>query len=91
MVNDPRAQTGSGIRPVNQPVPVEVGADADGKPQVVAGTPVSSILDDWRLNREWWRPKPVVRFYYDVLLADGSHVTIFFDSVSKDWFRQRYA
>ena len=38
---------------------------------------------------KWWREHAVVRMYYEVILDDGTRLTIYHDLVSDSWFEQR--
>lgn len=51
---------------------------------------VTSIEDQWEIDEEWWRPRPLSRKYYQVLLEDNQTVTLFRDMVNGAWYRQRY-
>ncbi|MBI4212728.1 MAG: hypothetical protein HY534_00280, partial [Chloroflexi bacterium] len=51
------------------------------------GVLVSQILDQWRIDDEWWR-KEISRRYFRVVLANGAVVTIFHDLVGDGWFLQ---
>jgi hypothetical protein len=66
------------------------------------GVAVSSILDRWRIDDEWWRPapqgaptesgrKPISRMYFHVMLASGQIVTLFQDLIEGGWFVQTTA
>ncbi len=50
---------------------------------------VASVEDSWRVDEEWWREKPVSRLYFDVILSDGSKLTMFKELVQGKWYRQR--
>ncbi len=49
-----------------------------------------SLEDRWRIDDEWWRLNPISRMYFDCILIDGSHLTIFKDLINGGWFQQRY-
>ena len=51
---------------------------------------VEEVLQLWRIDDEWWRPRPVSRLYYSLLLADGRMLTAYRDLVSGRWWTQRY-
>ncbi|MBI2869354.1 MAG: hypothetical protein HYX96_05970 [Chloroflexi bacterium] len=78
-------------KPVNTPEPVSVREDSSGLPAAL-GTgrklPVRAVEDRWRLDDEWWRPEPVSRLYYAVVLASGQRVTLFKDLVNGRWYKQ---
>src|SRR5690348_13063675 len=83
------------LRPVNAPAPLRVQLDAQGR---IVGlwrqgrlTPrsIAAIQDRWRIDDEWWREHRVARMYYEVVLDDGTLLTIFQDLVGDEWFEQR--
>ena len=51
---------------------------------------VEVVLERWRIDDEWWRPRPVSRLYYSLLLEDGRTVTVYRDLVSARWAKQAY-
>ena len=92
MVADTGAPSGAGrIRPLNNPAPVQVDASEEGLPLAVERMPVASIVSRWRIDDEWWRETSIARLYYEVLLEDGQHPTVFLDLLTGSWYRQRYA
>ncbi len=40
----------------------------------------------WKLDEDWWRPRPVARDYWDVELSDGGLYRLYRDRDSGDWF-----
>jgi hypothetical protein len=52
---------------------------------------VEAVLETWRIDDEWWRPRPVSRLYYSLLLEDGRTVTVFRDKMKGSWSQQRYS
>ena len=68
--------------------------DADGHPAVVIVRErrmvVQQILDYWRIDDEWWRERPLSRFYWQVVLEDGRSLTVFQDLLERQWWQQRY-
>jgi hypothetical protein len=52
------------------------------------GREVEEIIEEWRIDDEWWRT-PIHRRYVEVVLAGGTHVVLFEDLVTGDWFMQR--
>lgn len=50
---------------------------------------ITSVEDSWRVDEEWWREKPVSRLYFEVILADGSKLTVFKELAQGKWYRQR--
>ncbi len=53
----------------------------DGQSQTVR-----SVAGPWRLRDGWWAPDPVDRDDYDVELADGRLIRIYFDRQLSAWF-----
>ena len=92
MVADTRAANGAGrLRQLNQPRPVNVEADANGTPLTVERRAVEAVLETWRIEDEWWRPRPVSRAYWRLLLEDGRTVDVYRDRVRERWYRQAYS
>lgn len=91
MVTDTRTPGGATrLRPLNQPRPVTVEA-GNGAPVSVEGRAVEAVLQTWRIEDEWWRPQPVVRAYWRVVLEDGRTVDVYHDGVRGRWYRQAYS
>ena len=85
----------SDLRPLNAPSPLRVQTDAHGR---IVGiwrqgrlTPrtIAAIQDQWRIDDEWWREHRIARMYYDLILDDGTRLTIYQDLVADAWFEQR--
>ena len=83
------------LRPLNAPTPLQVQLDDQGR---VVGiwrqgrlTPrtIAAIQDRWRIDDEWWREHPISRVYYEVLLDDGTLLTMFQDLLADAWYEQR--
>ena len=94
MVKDPRKAPGAGaLRPLNLPTPVTVEEDGQQRPVsiVLRGSRVrvESIDDQWEIDEEWWREKPIFRTYYQVTMEDGRSITLFQDRLSGGWSLQR--
>ncbi len=85
------AQNAAPLRPLNQPRPVTVEADANGTPLTVERHDVEAVLETWRIEDEWWRPRPVSRAYWRLLLEDGRTVDVYRDGVRERWYRQAYS
>jgi hypothetical protein len=49
---------------------------------------VEEVLDSWLVETEWWRPTPIRRRYFHLLLADGVNFTLFRDLVDEQWYAQ---
>ena len=83
------------LRPLNAPVPLRVEMDAGGRIVSIWRqgrlTPrsIAAIQDRWRIDDEWWREHPISRMYYEVVLDDGSLLTMYQDLVADQWFEQR--
>lgn len=101
MVPHPRTAHGLGrIRTLNGPRPLNVQTGGAGAPVAVqAGRAgkgrapwhkVEHVLEVWRVDEEWWRPRPVHRLYYRVLLDNGAVTDIYQDLVDGHWYGQRY-
>src|SRR5579864_5419106 len=85
----------SELRPLNAPAPLRVQLDAQGR---IVGvwrqgrlTPrtIAAIQDCWRIDDEWWREHRVARMYYEVVLDDGTLLTMYQDLIADQWFEQR--
>jgi hypothetical protein len=70
---------------------LSVQEDARGRPIAVLWRgqrlAVTSILDVWRIDDEWWR-KEISRLYYQVVLVSGRVLTLFRDLLNGQWFMQ---
>jgi hypothetical protein len=83
------------LRPLNAPTPLRVQLDEQGRIIAIWRqgrlTPrtIAAIQDRWRIDDEWWREHRVARMYYEVVLDDGSLLTMFQDLVADAWFEQR--
>jgi len=51
---------------------------------------VATIQDIWWIDFEWWRPNPISRMYFKVVLTDGRAMTLFRDLLNGGWYRQSY-
>ena len=96
MVANPRKKTSlSRIRPLNQPALVQV-QEGEGEREMPSAVVlrdrevrVTSVLDMWEIEDEWWRDVPVARMYYRVALEDGKSITVFRNLVDGLWYQQR--
>ena len=80
------------LKPLNLPGRLAV-VEKNGLPAAIEGKgrrTVDCILDNWRLDDEWWRDKPLSRLYFEIVTTDGCRLVIFKDLASGDWYRQRY-
>jgi len=81
------------LRPVNQPQPIEVLVDAQRRGTIILGgarLPIVGVLDVWLSQDEWWRPTPIDRLYFAVVLENGRYLTIFRDRLTDRWYAQPY-
>jgi hypothetical protein len=46
--------------------------------------PVAAILNDWRVDAEWWRFR-IFRDYYKILTGTGLLIVIFHDRIKGEW------
>lgn len=94
MVSDTRkALHPDALKPVNLPQAVAVQADDAGNPTALKTgrwQTVGAVEDSWRIDDEWWRPRPTARRYFAVRLAEGRRLVIFQDLVDGNWYRQSY-
>lgn len=93
MVKDPRkASDADPLRPLNPPIPIEVIETRYHRPiaLILRGRRLEiSLIDDvWRIDEEWWRPRPISRMYYRVITEYGRPMTIFRDLLEGGWYRQ---
>jgi hypothetical protein len=85
----------SDLRPLNAPSPLRVQTDTQGR--IVSLwrqgrlTPrsIAAIQDRWRIDDEWWREHVIARLYYELLLDDGTLLTVYHDLAADLWFEQR--
>lgn len=69
------------------PRPAAVSADSDGVPVAVGGADVEAIREEWLVEDRWWSAEPIVRRYFEVVLADGRCEVVFTERGR--WFAQR--
>ena len=85
------ACTGAG-RPLNQPRPLKVVENPKGWPHGIslktAPAGIVRVEEQWRVDDEWWRARPISRMYFDCVLGDGRRVTVFQDLLTGRWYRQ---
>jgi hypothetical protein len=82
--------TAGKLRPLNQPRAVSVQTDENGVPVSVTNYAVESVIEYWRVEDEWWRPRAIDRMYWRLLLDDGRTIDVYYDGVCKRWYRQAY-
>ena len=81
------------VHTLKLPSPIQGMMDArSGSPQHVCTRQrwreVAEVLDSWLVETEWWRPTPVRRRYFQLLLADGVAFTLFQDLNDDHWYAQ---
>ena len=81
------------VHTLKLPSPIEVALHAQrGTPQRICTRQhwreVAEVLDTWLVETEWWRPAPVRRRYFQLLLADGVTFTLFQDLLDECWYAQ---
>jgi hypothetical protein len=69
------------------PRPIEVSAGEDGVPVAVEEVAVEAVREEWVVEDRWWTPKPLRRRYFELVLADGRDLVVFFEG--DRWFEQR--
>jgi hypothetical protein len=85
----------SDLRPLNAPSPLQVQADDRGhivsvwRQGRLTPRSIAAVQDHWRIDDEWWREHPVSRIYYDLLLDDGTMLTVYHELLADQWFEQR--
>jgi hypothetical protein len=79
------------LKALNEPRPIQVQADLDSIPQIVATNGkkrrVEAVRETWRIDDEWWR-KTISRLYHTVILEDGAALTVYKDLVGGGWYAQ---
>jgi hypothetical protein len=90
MVTDTRtAIRAHHLQPLNLPRPIEVVAT--GYPVAIfwrdQSHRVLGIQEQWQIDEEWWRDRPISRRYYRLLVESGL-LTIFQDLLDGGWFVQ---
>ena len=81
--------SGAAARRLYAPRRVEVRAGDDGVPDTVAGVGVEALREHWLVEDRWWTPRPVLRSYFELVLADGRDAVVFREGRSGRWYRQR--
>ena len=79
--------------PVNIPKEIGVIVNGSGEPISIVSNEgyrgVGRVQNRWRIDDEWWRSE-ISRMYYELLLSDGSVITVFQDLANGKWYQQRY-
>ena len=78
----------SRARRIYAPRRARVETDADGTPRAVDGIGVEAIREEWMVEDRWWTGRRLHRHYYELVLADGSNITVFRDVRNGRWCRQ---
>jgi hypothetical protein len=78
----------SKARRIYAPRGAKVEAGEGGAPKALSGIAVEAIREEWVVADRWWTARPLHRHYYELVLADGSDVTVFRDLRSGRWRRQ---
>jgi hypothetical protein len=78
-----------GMRRLGTPRPAEVLAGPDGAPVGLGSERVESVSEEWVVEDLWWRGRPLLRRYFELVLEDGRNAVVFKDLVSGRWFSQR--
>ena len=82
------------LRSLNTPRSIVVQTDEYGRPVTLTISDrklaVESHHETWRIDDEWWRPKPISRTYWRVSLEDGRVIDVYHDLAGGGWFRQAY-
>lgn len=47
---------------------------------------VSSVIESWHIEEEWWTQRPIQRTYYRVSLDNGTHLQLFLEGSA--WYKQ---
>lgn len=80
------------LRPLNLPQPLRVETDGEERPIAVIlrgkRLAIEEIQDEWRIDDEWWRPSPISRRYFLVILEGGRSYTCYHDLIDGSWQEQ---
>jgi hypothetical protein len=76
-------------RRLNEPRSALVEAHADGTPCRVNRQDTALVREEWRIVDRWWTEEPVTRRYFDLVLASGENVVVYYDGEAESWFTQR--
>jgi hypothetical protein len=78
----------SGMRRLGTPRPVRVEASDGGVPSVVGRTAVDAVAEEWVVEDRWWTGRPLMRRYFELVLADGRNAVVFRDLRGGLWYSQ---
>jgi len=88
--NGSRRESAAGVsRRLALPRATVVRAGPGGAPLVLRGVGVEAVCEEWAVEEAWWTGKPLRRRYFELVLADGRNVVVFYDLESGRWFEQR--
>ena len=51
--------------------------------------PVEAVREEWVVEDRWWTARPVLRRYFELVLANGRNAVVFLDLRTRRWFEQR--
>jgi hypothetical protein len=79
------------LKPLSMATPVNVLGAPFPEVLAIGGRRIKivGIQDLWRVNL-WWLPTPVERLYLRVTGEDDTHITVFRNQGTGEWFRQSY-
>jgi len=72
---------------VYSPQAVRVKTGAAGEPAAVDSVAVEAVREEWLVEDRWWAQKPLLRRYFELVLADGRNVVVFREA--DRWLLQR--
>ena len=79
---------------LNAPRPIGVRTDRAGRPRTVwspsGWRQVQRVLDEWRVDEDWWSHREIRRTYYRVEFEGPVFMTVFQDLITREWFKQHY-
>lgn len=80
------------FRSLNIPHAINVKVNKNGAPIAVwlwqRWIQIDSVDDQWHLEDEWWRKRPINRTYFSFLLENETRVTVYHDHINGQWYRQ---
>ncbi len=76
-------------RRLSEPRPVTVRAGRGGLPELVSGSSVEAVREEWVVEDLWWTGRPLRRRYFELVLADGRNAVVFRDLIGGRWYAQR--
>ncbi len=81
-----------GLRPINQPVPIRIKTSKPNIPSLPAQVFVKNrylavvhISEIWHVMDEWWKPEPIDRVYFHLVLERDLSISIFFERNTGQW------